>query len=180
MRRAIPKVAPNETILIPIRKKNCTSPEATGRNLSKATLKARTIVTTPGFGATDDQIAARPCDGGTRRQSYPISAEAEDLIQGRLGKDRVRRGLVLCTRFVHKWPLSAISTLFFVLKKSVFGADFSRSQICQDYDCYFTSQRGLPQGGEVTPLLAPLRGNVDLLGMVHVADDPGDTHPARA
>jgi hypothetical protein len=73
---------------------------------------------------------------GTRRQSYPISAEAEDLIQDGLGKDRVRR------------------------------------------DCYH--QRGLPEGGEVTPLLAPLRGNVDLLGMVHVADDPGDTHRSWA
>jgi hypothetical protein len=49
MRRAIPKVASNETMLILIRKKNCTSPEITGRNLSKAILKARTIVTGGGI-----------------------------------------------------------------------------------------------------------------------------------
>jgi hypothetical protein len=68
---------------------------------------------------------------------------------------------------------------FLCFEKSVFGVDFSRSRAYPDSDCYH-QQRGLPQGGEVTPLLAPLRGNVDLLGMVHVADDPGDTHPARA
>jgi hydroxypyruvate isomerase len=40
------------------------------------------------------------------------------------------------------------------------------------YDFYH-EQRGLPEGGGVAPLLDPLRGNVDLLGLVHVADVPG-------
>ena len=47
------------------------------------------------------------------------------------------------------------------------------------YDFYH-QQRGLPQGGGVAPLLAPLRGNVDLLGLVHVADVPGRHGRARA
>jgi hydroxypyruvate isomerase len=44
------------------------------------------------------------------------------------------------------------------------------------YDFYH-QQRGLPQGGGVAPLLAPLRGNVQLLGLVHVADVPGRHAP---
>jgi hydroxypyruvate isomerase len=44
------------------------------------------------------------------------------------------------------------------------------------YDFYH-QQRGLPQDGGVAPLLAPLRGNVDLLGLVHVADVPGRHAP---
>jgi hydroxypyruvate isomerase len=44
------------------------------------------------------------------------------------------------------------------------------------YDFYH-QQRGLPQGGGVAPLLAPLQGNVDLLGLVHVADVPGRHAP---
>jgi hydroxypyruvate isomerase len=44
------------------------------------------------------------------------------------------------------------------------------------YDFYH-QQRGLPQGGGVRPLLAPLRGNVDLLGLVHVANVPGRHAP---
>jgi hydroxypyruvate isomerase len=44
------------------------------------------------------------------------------------------------------------------------------------YDFYH-QQRGLPEGGGVAPLLAPLRGNVDLLGLVHIADVPGRHAP---
>ncbi len=44
------------------------------------------------------------------------------------------------------------------------------------YDFYH-QQRGLPAGGGVAPLLAPLRGNVNLLGLVHVADVPGRHAP---
>ena len=44
------------------------------------------------------------------------------------------------------------------------------------YDFYH-QQRGLPQGGGVAPLLAPLRGNVGLLGLVHVANVPGRHAP---
>ena len=44
------------------------------------------------------------------------------------------------------------------------------------YDFYH-QQRGLPQGGGVRPLLAPLRGNVNLLGLVHVANVPGRHAP---
>jgi hydroxypyruvate isomerase len=44
------------------------------------------------------------------------------------------------------------------------------------YDFYH-QQRGLPQGGGVGPLLAPLRGNIKLLGLVHVADVPGRHAP---
>ena len=44
------------------------------------------------------------------------------------------------------------------------------------YDFYH-QQRGLPAGGGVAPLLAPLSGNVDLLGLVHVADVPGRHAP---
>lgn len=44
------------------------------------------------------------------------------------------------------------------------------------YDFYH-QQRGLPDGGGVAPLLAPLRGNVNLLGLVHVADVPGRHAP---
>jgi hydroxypyruvate isomerase len=40
------------------------------------------------------------------------------------------------------------------------------------YDFYH-EQRGLSEGGGVAPLLDPLRGNIDLLGLVHVADVPG-------
>jgi hydroxypyruvate isomerase len=44
------------------------------------------------------------------------------------------------------------------------------------YDFYH-QQRGLPQDGGVAPLLAPLRGNINLLGLVHVADVPGRHAP---
>jgi hydroxypyruvate isomerase len=44
------------------------------------------------------------------------------------------------------------------------------------YDFYH-QQRGLPEGGGVAPLLAPLRGNVGLLGLVHIADVPGRHAP---
>jgi hydroxypyruvate isomerase len=44
------------------------------------------------------------------------------------------------------------------------------------YDFYH-QQRGLPAGGGVAPLLAPLRGNVGLLGLVHIADVPGRHAP---
>jgi hydroxypyruvate isomerase len=44
------------------------------------------------------------------------------------------------------------------------------------YDFYH-QQRGLPDGGGVAPLLTPLHGNVDLLGLVHVADVPGRHAP---
>ena len=44
------------------------------------------------------------------------------------------------------------------------------------YDFYH-QQRGLPQGGGVAPLLAPLHGNVNLLGLVHVANVPGRHAP---
>jgi hydroxypyruvate isomerase len=44
------------------------------------------------------------------------------------------------------------------------------------YDVYH-QQRGLPAGGGVAPLLAPLHGNVNLLGLVHVADVPGRHAP---
>jgi hydroxypyruvate isomerase len=45
------------------------------------------------------------------------------------------------------------------------------------YDFYH-EQRGLPAGGGVASLLTPLRGNIDLLGLVHVADVPGRHAPA--
>ena len=44
------------------------------------------------------------------------------------------------------------------------------------YDFYH-EQRGLPDGGGVAPLLAPLAGNIDLLGLVHIADVPGRRAP---
>ena len=44
------------------------------------------------------------------------------------------------------------------------------------YDFYH-QQRGLPQGGVVTPPLASLRGNINLLGLGHVADVPGRHAP---
>jgi hydroxypyruvate isomerase len=44
------------------------------------------------------------------------------------------------------------------------------------YDFYH-EQRGLPMGGGLEPLLAPLRGNIDLLGLVHIADVPGRHAP---
>jgi len=44
------------------------------------------------------------------------------------------------------------------------------------YDVYH-QQRGLPTGGGVGPLLAPLHGNMDLLQLVHVADVPGRHAP---
>ncbi|HEX6495642.1 MAG TPA: TIM barrel protein [Acidobacteriaceae bacterium] len=44
------------------------------------------------------------------------------------------------------------------------------------YDFYH-QQRELPQGGGVGPLLAPLQGNIELLGLVHVADVPGRHAP---
>jgi hydroxypyruvate isomerase len=61
-------------------------------------------------------------------------------------------------------------------QESAFGVDFSDSLAFAAYDFYH-QQRGLPQGGGVAPLLAPLRGNVDLLGLVHVADVPGRHAP---
>lgn len=44
------------------------------------------------------------------------------------------------------------------------------------YDFYH-QQRGLPIDGGVAPLLAPLRGNMDLLQLLHVADVPGRHAP---
>ncbi|HEX6772262.1 MAG TPA: TIM barrel protein, partial [Acidobacteriaceae bacterium] len=44
------------------------------------------------------------------------------------------------------------------------------------YDFYH-EQRGLPMGGGLELLLTPLRGNIDLLGLVHIADVPGRHAP---
>ncbi len=44
------------------------------------------------------------------------------------------------------------------------------------YDFYH-EQRGLPASGGVLPLLAPLKENVSMLGLVHVADVPGRHAP---
>ena len=44
------------------------------------------------------------------------------------------------------------------------------------YDFYH-QQRELPVGSGLVPLLSPLRGNIDLLGLVHVADVPGRHAP---
>ncbi len=44
------------------------------------------------------------------------------------------------------------------------------------YDFYH-QQRGLPANSGIAPLLAPLRGNIPLLGLVHVADVPGRHAP---
>ena len=47
------------------------------------------------------------------------------------------------------------------------------------YDFYH-EQRGLPAGGasrDTTALTMPLKGNIDLLGLVHVADVPGRHAP---
>jgi hypothetical protein len=60
--------------------------------------------------------------------------------------------------------------------KSEIGGYFSCSLAFAAYDFYH-QQRGLPQGGGVAPLVAPLRGNVDLLGLLHVADVPGRHAP---
>ncbi len=47
----------------------------------------------------------------------------------------------------------------------------------EDQYGFHYQQRGLPQGGGVAPLLIPLRGNIELLGLVHVADVPGRHAP---
>lgn len=44
------------------------------------------------------------------------------------------------------------------------------------YDFYH-QQRGLPANSGLAPLLTPLQGNIDLLGLVHVADVPGRHAP---
>jgi hydroxypyruvate isomerase len=44
------------------------------------------------------------------------------------------------------------------------------------YDFYH-QERELPAGSGLAPLLSPLRGNMDLLGLVHVADVPGRHAP---
>jgi hypothetical protein len=80
-----------------------------------------------------------------------------------------------CTQDVHKgadFTLSALSAS----SKSEIGGYFSCSLAFAAYDFYH-QQRGLPQGGGVAPLVAPLRGNVDLLGLLHVADVPGRHAP---
>jgi hydroxypyruvate isomerase len=44
------------------------------------------------------------------------------------------------------------------------------------YDFYHQA-RGLGDTGDVSSLLAPLKGNVDLLGLVHIANVPGRHAP---
>ena len=44
------------------------------------------------------------------------------------------------------------------------------------YDVYH-QQRGLPANSGIAPLVSPLRGNIHLLGLVHVADVPGRHAP---
>jgi hydroxypyruvate isomerase len=44
------------------------------------------------------------------------------------------------------------------------------------YDFYH-QQRGLPANSGIVPLVSPLRGNIHLLGLVHVADVPGRHAP---
>ena len=44
------------------------------------------------------------------------------------------------------------------------------------YDFYH-QQRGLPANSGIAPLVSPLRGNIHLLGLVHVADVPGRHAP---
>jgi hydroxypyruvate isomerase len=82
------------------------------------------------------------------------------------------REVVACTQDVHKQaysPLFALVRLPGINNLLIPGPP-------RAYDFYH-QQRGLPQGGGVVPLLAPLHANVDLLGLVHVADVPGRHAP---
>jgi hydroxypyruvate isomerase len=93
----------------------------------------------------------------------------------RAGEVAARRGFELLLE-----PIDALENPPIYLTHVEEAFDIARavnlSSVQVLYDFYH-EQRGLPVGGGVAPLLAPLRGNVDLLGLVHVADVPGRHAP---
>jgi hydroxypyruvate isomerase len=93
----------------------------------------------------------------------------------RAGEVAARRGFELLLE-----PIDALENPPIYLTHVEEAFDIARavnlSSVQVLYDFYH-EQRGLSAGGGVAPLLAPLRGNVDLLGLVHVADVPGRHAP---
>ena len=77
-------------------------------------------------------------------------------------------------------PIDALENPKIYLTRVEEAFDIARavnaSSVSVLYDFYH-QQRGLPIGGGVEPLLAPLHGNMDLLGLVHIADVPGRHAP---
>jgi hydroxypyruvate isomerase len=114
---------------------------------------------------------------GKRDNSMPREKQHAVCIDNlkRAGDVAAKRGFTLLLE-----PIDALENPPIYLTRVEEAFDIVRavhlSSVQVLYDFYH-QQRGLPQDGGVAPLLAPLRGNVDLLGLVHVADVPGRHAP---
>lgn len=114
---------------------------------------------------------------GKRDASMPRDKQHAVCVENlrRAAEVAAKRGFVLLLE-----PIDALEnpTIYLTLVEEAF--EIARAvklpSVRVLYDFYH-QQRGLPDGGGVAPLLAPLRGNVNLLGLVHVADVPGRHAP---
>jgi hydroxypyruvate isomerase len=114
---------------------------------------------------------------GKRDASMPRDKQHAVCVENlkRAGDVAAKRGFVLLLE-----PIDALENPPIYLTRVEEAFDIARAvkqpSVRVLYDFYH-QQRGLPAGGGVAPLLAPLRGNVNLLGLVHVADVPGRHAP---
>jgi hydroxypyruvate isomerase len=114
---------------------------------------------------------------GKRDASMPRDKQHAVCVENlqRAGEVAAKRGFTLLLE-----PIDALENPPIYLTRVEEAFEIARAvkqpsvQVLYDF---YHQQRGLPAGGGVAPLLAPLRGNVDLLGLVHVADVPGRHGP---
>lgn len=114
---------------------------------------------------------------GKRDASTPRDKQHAVCVENlqRAGEVAAKRGFVLLLE-----PIDALENPPIYLTRVEEAFEIARAvklpSVRVLYDFYH-QQRGLPDGGGVAPLLAPLHGNVSLLGLVHVADVPGRHAP---
>jgi hydroxypyruvate isomerase len=114
---------------------------------------------------------------GKRDASIPREKQHAVCVENlqRAGSAAARREFTLLLE-----PIDALENPSIYLTRVEEAFEIARAVNLQSvavlYDFYH-EQRGLPSGGGVAPLLAPLRGNMDLLQLVHVADVPGRHAP---
>jgi hydroxypyruvate isomerase len=114
---------------------------------------------------------------GKRDASMPRDKQHAVCVENlqRAGDVAAKRGFVLLLE-----PIDALENPPIYLTRVEEAFEIARAvkqpSVRVLYDFYH-QQRGLPAGGGIAPLLAPLHGNVNLLGLVHVADVPGRHAP---
>jgi hydroxypyruvate isomerase len=114
---------------------------------------------------------------GKRDAAMPREKQHAVCVENlrRAGDVAARRGFTLLLE-----PIDALENPPIYLTRVAEAFEIARAvklpsvQVLYDF---YHEQRGLPQDDGVAPLLAPLHRNVDLLGLVHVADVPGRHAP---